>query len=119
LIKKHKIILSNPLERELWNKIKARELNSTNVNAVNLTKDIHRNEKSGFFPSTFVKKLNPDELPNKESDNKTTDAMTQEKKVVKKEINSAFNSMGRVKNEEEIVMVLYFLTRKERRRTAI
>ena len=86
---------SNPIERELWNKIKARELNSTNLTSVNLTKELHRKDKLGFFPATFVKKLNqktPISEPKQEVKTKE-----------EKQVNSAFKFMSKVKEDDEIV----------------
>ena len=89
------------MERELWNKIKTRELHSTNLNSVNLTKDLHRQEKLGFFPSTFVKKLNEQDqeiIQNKEIFNKP------KTKNEEKQVNSAFAFMNKVKDDGEIVI---------------
>ena len=66
-----------------------------------MTKDLHRQEKLGFFPSTFVKKLNEQDqeiIQNKEIFNKP------KTKNEEKQVNSAFAFMNKVKDDGEIVI---------------
>lgn len=110
---------SDPNEKDLWQKLKSAEMKSNSVNISGLTREINRQEKIGFFPSNFVRRLEISEIEEKkkleikknEEESSESSESSEESAESDTEMNSAFNNMKSAKTENQMVknILKYYL----------